>query len=173
VQTVVRTDHGPSGLLVDHEAIVVANHRAGTIQRIDPNTNRISATVPVGGQLVQEESTASGGLAAIDERTTSLWACSNTDGALHQIDPRTMHETATLSAHCDAGWRTRVGDNLWAVPGLDTRELLIVNLRTAKILHRVPLGDPGPGWGAAIYAGAGSSPAQDRRRPCCPEQVGS
>lgn len=153
VQAVVRTDHGPSGLLVGHDAIFVANHRGGTIQRIDPNTNRIIATVTVGGQLVLEESTASGGLDAIDERTTSLWACSNTDGALHQVDPRTMRETATLSAQCDGGWRTRVGDNLWAVPGPDTRNLLIVGLRTAKVLHRVPLGDPGPGWGAAVSTG--------------------
>lgn len=152
VQAVIPTDHGPADLLVGHGAVFVGNHRGGTVQRIDPATNRVTATATVGGQLVLEASTTQGGLDAVDELTTSLWACSNTDGALHQIDPRSMRVTATLSAHCDGGWRTRVGKNLWAVPGPDSHVLLIIDIQTAKVLHQVALGDPGPGWGAAIVA---------------------
>src|SRR4051812_20836098 len=85
-------------------------HRGGTVQRVDPATNRITATVTVGGQLVLETSTSWGGLARIDEATTWLWACSNTDGALHQVDPRAMRVSARVVARCDGGWRTRVGE---------------------------------------------------------------
>jgi len=155
VQAVIATDHGPAQLLVGTDAIFVGTHRGGTVQRIDPATNRVTATVAVAGQLQLEDSTALGGLDSIDEATTWLWACSNTDGVLHQIDPRAMQVTASVPAACDGGWRTRVGDTLWAVPGPDTRALLILDLRTGKRLLRVPLGDPGYGWGPAVTAGAG------------------
>jgi hypothetical protein len=153
VQMVIDTDHGPASLLVGHHVLFVGNHRGGSIQRIDPETNRVDASVTVGGQLVLESSTSNGGLAAVDEAKTWLWACSNTDGALHQIDPRAMRVTATLKAKCDGGWRTRVGDNLWAVPGQDTDALQVVGIRSAKVVRRTPLGDPGWGFAAAVRTG--------------------
>jgi len=153
VQAVISTDHGPADLVVGRDALFVGNHRGGSIQRINPATNRLTATVTVGGQLVLESSTTWGGLPSVDEATTWLWACSNTDGVLHQVDPRTMRVDATVKAQCDGGWRTRVGNALWAVPGGDATSLLVVDLRTAKVVRRVPLGDPGPGWGPAVIAG--------------------
>jgi hypothetical protein len=152
VQSVIDTDHSPSGLVVGHDAIFVGNHRGGTVQRIDPTTNRVTGTVAVGGQLELENTTGVGGRASLDERTTSLWACSNADGVLHQVDPRAMTVTANVPARCDGGWRTRVGQALWAVPGGDARDLLILDTRTAKLLHRIPLGDAGYGWGPAVEA---------------------
>jgi hypothetical protein len=153
VQMVIDTDHGPADLLVGHHVLFVGTHRGGSIQRIDPKTNRIDATVTVGGQLVLESSTSAGGLSAVDESKTWLWACSNTDGVLHQIDPRAMRVTATVKAKCDGGWRTRVGDNLWAVPGSETDALLVVGIESGKVIRRTPLSDPGWGWGPAVLAG--------------------
>jgi hypothetical protein len=155
VQAVIATDHAPSGLVIGHDAVFVGTHRGGTVQRIDPMTNRVTGGVAVGGQLELENSTSVGGLTAVDERSTSLWACSNTDGVLHQIDPRAMRVTAQVAARCDGGWRSRVGGALWAVPGGDGGPLLIIDALTAKVLRRVPLGDPGYGWGPAVSSGAG------------------
>jgi DNA-binding beta-propeller fold protein YncE len=153
VQAAIRTDHGPSELLVGTAFLYVGAHRGGTIQRIDPATNRVTGTVAVGGQLELENSTSLGGLAAIDEGTTSLWACSNTDGVLHQVDPRSLRVTAGLSADCDGGTRTRVGDTLWAAPGAGRKPILVVHVRTGKVVRRIAIGDAGPGWGAAVSAG--------------------
>jgi DNA-binding beta-propeller fold protein YncE len=154
VQMVIKTDHGPADLLVGHDVLFVGTHRGGTIQRIDPQTNRVDATVTVGGQLVLESSTSAGGLDAVDETRTWLWACSNTDGTLHQIDPRAMRVTATVEAKCDGGTRTRVGDKLWAVPGPDTHDLLVVDIRSGEVLRRTTLEDPGwGGWGTAVRVG--------------------
>jgi hypothetical protein len=139
--------------LVGRHVLFVGNHRGGSVQRIDPKTDRVDATVTVGGQLVLESSTSAGGLAAVDESNTWLWACSNTDGILHQIDPRAMRVTATVKANCDGGWRTRVGKNLWAVPGQDTEALLVVDVESAQVVRRTPLGDPGWGFAAAVAAG--------------------
>ncbi len=88
------------------------------MQRIDPTTNRITGTVVVGGQLQLEESTAGGGLTSLDEDTTPLWTCTNTDGALNQIDAHAMRVTAMVPAHCDGGSRTRVGSTLWAATSM-------------------------------------------------------
>jgi virginiamycin B lyase len=144
VQAVVATDHGPSELLVGNGFLYVGTHRGGTVQRIDPATNRVTGTVAVGGQLELENSTSLGGLAAVDERTTSLWACTNTDGVLHQIDPRTMRVTAAVPAECDGGTRTRVGPALWATPGADTKRVLVIDVVTGKVLRRIDVGDPVP-----------------------------
>lgn len=154
VQAVIQTDHGPADLIVGTDALFVGTHRGGTVQKIDPETNRVTATVAVGGQLSLEDSTTWGGLRRIDEHATPIWGCTNTDGSLHQVDTDTMKVTATMPAKCDGGWRTRIGSTLWAVPGPDAPALLILDLKTAKVLHRVPLGDPGPGWGTAVAAGA-------------------
>lgn len=153
VQAVIKTDHGPADILVGRRTLFIGTHRGGSIQRLDPATNRLTATVAVGGQLVLENSTSWGGLTSIDESTTYLWSCSNTDGVLNQVDPRSMRVSARVPAHCDGGWRTRVGSTLWAVPGGDAKALLVLDIRTGRVLRRVPLGDPGPGFGPAVLAG--------------------
>jgi DNA-binding beta-propeller fold protein YncE len=152
VQAVIATDHGPATLVIGKHAVFVGAHRGGTVQRIDPATNRLTGTVAVGGQLQLEESTTDGGLASIDEDATPLWTCTNTDGTLNQVDARTMRVTAMVPAHCDGGSRTRVGTTLWVVPGPDTGDLLLVDVKTGKVLHREPFG-AGPGWGPAIAVG--------------------
>ena len=152
LQASIDTDHGPATLVIGKHAVFLGAHRGGTVQRIDPATNRISGTVAVGGQLQLEESTTTGGLASIDEDTTFLWTCTNTDGTLNQVDPRAMRVTAMVPAHCDGGARTRIGSSIWAVPGPDTADLLVVDVTTGKVLHREPIGTGGS-WGAAIAAG--------------------
>jgi DNA-binding beta-propeller fold protein YncE len=154
VVAVIHTGHGPSGLLVAQGVLFVGAHRGGTVGRIDPATNRVTATLAVGGQLEIESSTSLGGLGAVDETTGSIWACTNTDGVLHQINPRTMKASATVAAQCDGGTRTRVGKTLWAVPGDDSKRLLIIDTETGRVLHQVSLGGMGFGWGAAVDTGS-------------------
>lgn len=152
VQAVIHTDHAPAGLVVGRKSLFVSNHRGGTVQRINPTTNKVIATVTVGGQVGLESSTTIGGTAAVDERTTWLWACTNIDGNLHQINPRTMRVTATVAASCDGGWRTRIGRNLWAVPGENMAYVLLIDLVTGSVTHREYLPSI-YGWGSAISAG--------------------
>ena len=44
VSASIATDHGPNGLIIAQDGVYVGNHRGGSIQRIDPATNRVVST---------------------------------------------------------------------------------------------------------------------------------
>src|SRR5690349_21130878 len=77
VLAAIATDHGPYNFYVTKDALYVGNHRGGTIQRIDPATNRIVSAIRVGGQLDINELSGVGDV---------VWACTNVDNVLHRID---------------------------------------------------------------------------------------
>src|SRR5215831_4707151 len=110
VSASIATDHGPGGFIVGPDAIYVGNHRGGSIQRIDPATNRVTSTVLVGGQL----SISSGA-----DPAGRLWACTNVDGVIHQVDMVSGKVTANVQASCDGGWSSFIDGNLWCVSGGD------------------------------------------------------
>jgi DNA-binding beta-propeller fold protein YncE len=69
----------PVALTAGNEAIWVSDSR-GRVWRIDPDTATVSQTTPVGGGLM--------GLCVTDE---AVWAASNADGAVVQVDARDGH----------------------------------------------------------------------------------
>ena len=162
VQAEIVADEGPSVLVIGKDAVYVGAHRKGTVQRIDPSTNRVTESVAVGGQLQLEESTTTGGLAYVDADATALWTCTNTDGVLNQIRTHPLAVGVLVPAHCNGGTRTRIGDALWALPGGDSDEVLVLDVRTGRVLHRLSheaLGDGGPAVAAGghVLIGSGAS----------------
>jgi DNA-binding beta-propeller fold protein YncE len=141
VQAVIRTDNGPSSFVVNSSGVFVANHRGGTIQRIDPETNRVTATTSVGGQLNFQDN-------VVADQTA--WTCTNVDGYLHQIDLGSLRVIAHVPADCDGGWRTWINGKLWALPGRDTHYILVMDGSTGQVLHHVPLESTAEVWSPAL-----------------------
>jgi YVTN family beta-propeller protein len=76
----------PRGLAADYDAVWVTGLG---ITRIDPLTNMVSATIPVG---------SSSGLNGIAAGAGSVWASSPSDGTVFRIDPGTDQVIATIHA---------------------------------------------------------------------------
>jgi DNA-binding beta-propeller fold protein YncE len=126
----IGTDHGPGGLIVTADAIYVGNHRGGSIQRIDPVTNRVVSTILVGGQL---------GVPIAADPAVPMWVCTHVDGALHQVDLTTGRVMAAVAADCDGGWHNIFNGQVWAVSGGDTPNLRIVDANSGQVLRIVPV----------------------------------
>lgn len=79
----------PAGILASDGAIWVADHRSGSVSRIDPATNAIVATVVVGstGRRGPER------LIAADDR---IWVGNPRDGTIVGIDPATNTSVGTI-----------------------------------------------------------------------------
>src|SRR5215831_11756786 len=130
VSASIATDHGPGGFIVGPDAIYVGNHRGGSIQRIDPTTNRVTSTVLVGGQL---------SISMAADPSAPFWACTNVDGALHQIDVTVGRVTASMAAECDGGWLNVINGQVWAVSGGDQPKLRVIDAKSAQVLRTAPL----------------------------------
>ena len=132
---VVHTDHGPSGVAVTADGLYVANHRGGTVQRIDPSTNRVTGTLEVGGELNLG-----------DDPT---WACTNVDSVVHHLDLVNLRTIGATPGDCDGGSLSVVGRQLWSLPYGGTR-LLVFDRTTGRLLRRGVMKDSG---GPAVVVG--------------------
>lgn len=130
VSASIAMDHAPSGLIVGPDAVYVANHRGGSIQRIDPETNRVTATVLVGGQLV---------FPVFADSVDPLWACTNVDSVLHQVDVTSGRLTAAVPANCNGGWRSVINGQVWGVSGGEISDLWVIDARSGEVLLTKPL----------------------------------
>ncbi len=151
VSASIATDHGPSGLIITSDGVYVGNHRGGSIQRLDPATNRVVSTVLVGGQL---------NLPVASDPAAPLWVCTNVDGVLHQVDLALGRVTATVPANCDGGWTNIISGKLWAVSGGDEPELRVIDARSGHVERTMPVdqysGAPAPA-GDRVLVGSGAS----------------
>lgn len=144
VSAAIATGHGPYSLYVTTDALYVANHRGGTIQRIDPATNLVVSTIQVGGELEINELSGVGDV---------VWACTNVDSVLHRIDLSTGTTTATVPAQCELGLRNVIDGRLWQAPGLQSHEILVLDFETGKTLQKIPV-DTDIWWGLPVRAGS-------------------
>jgi streptogramin lyase len=130
VSAVIPTDHGPNGFIVAQDGIYLGNHRGGSIQRIDPATNRVVSTILVGGQM---------NLPFTADPNVPLWVCTNVDGVLHQVDLSTGRVAASLQADCNGGWRSVIDGLVWATAGEDTHVLQVIDAKTGQVLKTNPI----------------------------------
>jgi YVTN family beta-propeller protein len=141
---VIESDDGPAGFFAVDGVLYVVTHRSGTIQAIDPATNQVTRSFHVGDQV---------GSFAPPTAGPFLWACTNRDGVVHQVDVQHGAVTASVPGHCDGSTITLVGDQVWVVPGPDSSEVLRLDATTAAILGTVSLRDlalSGTGFGPAL-----------------------
>jgi DNA-binding beta-propeller fold protein YncE len=144
VSAAIATEHGPENFYVTKDGLYVGNHRGGSIQRIDPATNRIVSTTTIGGELELNEVSGVGDV---------LWTCTNVDSVLHRIDLTTGTETLAVPAECEGGIRNLIDGRLWQAPIFKTHDVLVLDGQTGKILQRFPL-DPNTWWGLPILVGS-------------------
>jgi YVTN family beta-propeller protein len=119
----IQVGQQPTTVVLGQGAVWVANKGDDSVSRIDPQTNRVVATIPVDGVAdlaVGRDALWAGGdregVARIDPRTNrvvatvpvgalpfglaatddAVWVTSVVDGTITRIDPQTNHVTATI-----------------------------------------------------------------------------
>ena len=97
----------PTHLAVTEDAVWVLTPPDNSLVRIDPATNQVVATVPVGR--------APSGLAV---GAGAVWVSRHSDGAVVRIDPATNRAVATIGVGRAPGAMTVAGGLVWvALPG--------------------------------------------------------
>lgn len=129
IPTGIANDAGELNVVAGAGSIWVASDRKGMIARIDPATNRVTASIPVDPETYY----LAFGLG-------SLWAVSSTSQSLQRIDPRTntvVKRTALgrqpgfLAAGAGAVWVQEQGDGTVAK----------IDPRSGEVSGRIKVGD--------------------------------
>jgi YVTN family beta-propeller protein len=87
VQAAIRVGTAPSWVLVAEGSVWVANSEDGTVSRIDPATNRVTATIQVGGHL---------GRLTADSGAVWVFTTEGLAAFLRRIDPASNRVAETL-----------------------------------------------------------------------------
>jgi glutamine cyclotransferase len=125
------------------------------IQKIDPKTGRVLATIPAPG---------GGGDSGLAWAEGTLWVGQYRDRKIHQIDPRTGAILRTIESKGFVTGVTWVDDELWhGTRDGDESDLRRVDPRTGEVLERLDL-PPGKGvsglesdGGDRFFCGGGTS----------------
>jgi YVTN family beta-propeller protein len=92
-EVAIKVDLFPQQLIVGEGAVWVPNAGSGTVSRIDPQTNKIVATIPIGKADPNNE-------VFVPSRVTIgdgyVWAAKNDDDSIVQIDPKINEVVATF-----------------------------------------------------------------------------
>jgi YVTN family beta-propeller protein len=97
----------PVDVLVDQDAVWVANAGQGTVSRVDPATNTVTNTIQVGRNPVR--------LAA---GFGSIWVANHTEQTISRIDARTGQMLATIPTPTQPATQLAVGaGSMWAIAG--------------------------------------------------------
>lgn len=127
------------GIAASNTAIWVHNGAAGTLVRIDPSTNTIVATIPVGH--------GEGGVAL---GNGAVWVANPAEGTVSRIDPQTNHvvATITLTAQVAVQAITVSPDAVW-VAQFDQDVLVRIDPQTNRVVATIPdqLGITGVSFG--------------------------
>ena len=83
----------PQQLVVGEGAVWVPNAGSGTISRIDPQTNEITATIPIGNADPDNDLFVPSRVSIGDG---FIWAAKNDEDSIVQIDPNTNQVVATI-----------------------------------------------------------------------------
>jgi hypothetical protein len=122
--------HFPAGLVATSDAVWTVSHADGTVLRIDPATNAITDTIPVGKG-------SANALMLIDGK---LWANDQEGGRLVEIDPVTRKVVGEVKAGGDGAWVVAGDGAIWTL-GPDPT-LVRVDPATRKVVA-THVADPG------------------------------
>lgn len=121
-------DGGPDYLAVTNDAVWVKTD-SGTLQRIDPATNRVTRTVKLGTELCQGMGSAG----------DAVWACDDTGVA--RVDSRTggVTDRVAVGKVREQGTYPVGHGRIWVIGG-DAMSVTGIDLATRKAVTTVPLG---------------------------------
>src|SRR5262249_3852778 len=121
---------GPITAIEAGNAIWVANYLGGSVSRIDPASNQVTATVATAAKPV--------GLTAVD---AVLWAFSQTTAAATLVDTATANLIATVPTGVQAGWSTAYDGRIWVSDFQgSTKQLLAIDPAQHRVIARVATG---------------------------------
>jgi YVTN family beta-propeller protein len=97
----------PVDVLVDQDAVWVANAAQGTVSRIDPATNTVTTTIQVGRNPVR-----------LGAGFGSIWVANQTEQTISRIEARTGQPLATIPTPTQPANQLAVGaGSVWALAG--------------------------------------------------------
>jgi YVTN family beta-propeller protein len=97
----------PVDVLVDQDAVWVANAAQGTLSRVDPATNTVTTTVQVGRNPIR-----------LVAGFGSIWVANQTEQTISRIDARTGQPLATIPTPTQPANQLAVGArSVWAIAG--------------------------------------------------------
>ena len=143
----VRTGDFPAGMTMAHHAVWVANDGAGTIARVDPQTNRVTRRLRLRP-----------GLISLTHGFGALWVVNYRTGLLTRVDPSTFRARAVrvgaIPFHVLAAYG-RVWVTAW-----EAGTFVEVDPRALKVVRRTRIGPRPAGLRAAaggVWVGFGRS----------------
>jgi len=128
------------GMAAGDTAVWVHNSEQGTVSRIDPKTNLVVATIPVGH-----------GLGDVRLEAGFVWVLNHDDGTVSKIDPQTNKVVATIALPPPSGFLGVSPGAVWVA----NRRLGVVRKidpQTDRVVATISIPD-GPAW---MSFGAGS-----------------
>jgi YVTN family beta-propeller protein len=117
----------PTALTVDSEAIWVANSGDGTVSRVDPTTDQVLATIPVGGQNSNIDIASGDG---------AVWVTTNS-GLVQRIDPETNQVVAAIDVPAPIHPATGFGA-IW-VSDYDAGSVTRIDPATDEVAATIPV----------------------------------
>jgi YVTN family beta-propeller protein len=121
------------GMAADDTAVWVHNSAQGTVVRIDPKTNKLVATIPVGQ-----------GLGDVVLGPGAVWVATRDDKTVSRIDPATNRVVATIKLPAQAGFMAVSQGAVW-VASKENDTLWKIDPRTNQVVATI-LVPAGPAW---------------------------
>jgi YVTN family beta-propeller protein len=116
----IPTGLNPDGISVTDTAVWVANHRAGTVTRIDPTTNEVVATIEVG----PAGPSGPQAILASDER---VWVGVPNLAQVVVIDATTNTVVASIDSTATCEMRL-LGESVWVTNCIDSDDVAVIDV---------------------------------------------
>jgi YVTN family beta-propeller protein len=153
VQAVIQTGPAAHGVAVGFGSVWVANHHGGSVSRIDPTTNEVIATIPLGE-----------GPGRLTTGYGYVWVDDYNGGGFWRIDPKTNKAHELWSPSASAHWDGVCGNPaagegaIWAIGG-PNGPLFKVDPSSGRVIATAKIDGCGDGvtdGSAGVAVGAGS-----------------
>lgn len=128
------------GMAADDAAVWVHNAERGIVSRIDPKTNKVVATIPVGQ-----------GLGDVVLGPGAVWVATRDDDTVSRIDPTTNRVVASIKLPLPAGFLAVSPGAVWVASKMND-SVWKIDPQTNQVVAHVLI-DNGPSW---MSFGAGS-----------------
>ena len=122
----IPTGANPEGIAVTDTAVWVANHRGGSVTRIDPVTNAVVATIEVG-------LAGPAGPQPIEATDDRVWVGVPNLGQVVVIDPATDAVVAAIDTAATCGEIQLIDDAVWVTNCFESDDVTVIDRATDSV----------------------------------------
>lgn len=174
VKSTIRTGLQPCGEVEAAGAVWISTYLSGTLERINPRTNKVTGRVSIGARpcglaagfdSVWINAFGTNSVERVDPRALkltahirvgrapfdvlaaagSVWTTNNGDGSVSRIDPATNQVTSTIRIGAGAAGLAFAGGAVWVGTTGSSEDVFRIDPATEAVA-RVPIGEPTPAW---------------------------